>query len=181
MFSFLGLLLSASISNPSTESDFTVAHHLSKMSQCQDFPVFTFCPLQCNSISCCALSTAVHHLPNNSCHLLGNAAPRDICPAGVGPPSPLTELSARQRQRCTAPRTDTSLSCHMWHFPSHVAQDCTPAVWSLDQAFYSGGDSSSSPAALPSCPCPPSLHNINPSMPSWLCVLCFMTAGPPPD
>lgn len=93
MFNFLGVFLLTSTSDPPTERDFTVAYHLSKMSQCQDFLIFTFCPLQCDSISCCALSTAVHHLPNNSCHLLGNAAPPDICPAGEGFPYSFTELS----------------------------------------------------------------------------------------
>lgn len=145
------------------------------MSQCQDFPIFTFCPLQRDSISCCALSKAVHHLPNKSCHSLGNVSPPDNCPAGEGSHYLLTELSRTQWQRCTAPPTASSLSCHTWHFPSHLTQDCTPAAWSLDQAFCSGGDSSSSLAPIPPCPCPPSLHNINPSMPSWLPLLCFTT------
>lgn len=174
LFSSLGLLLSPSVSDSPTESDFTVAHHLSKMSQCQDFPIFTFCPLQCNYISCYALSTAVHHLPNNSYHLLGNAV--------------LQVKGSLLPSQSWAPHSDRGAQHHRSHIPflSHMALAIThgPGLhtcslvsgpgfllsWGLQQLL----------AALPPCPCPPSLHSMNPSMPSWLPFLCFMTVGPPP-
>lgn len=135
------------------------------------------------TLSCCTLSTAYHDLPIHFCHSLGSVAPSDICPVNEGPlllPSNLlSRLTATQWQRGAHP------------FPAmheafyHTLPSTVPTCGLLSGPGFLLSIQRWEFQQLPSSSAIPSLSSqpptINPSAPSWIPWLCFMTPGPPPD